>query len=64
MDASEILVAVMIAAAIAWLVWAELHSRRNRRASEKEASQKEERSTGPKPLDKPETQAGSRQVRV
>ena len=59
MDASEILVAVMIAAAIAWLVWAELHSRRNRRAS-----QKEERSAGPKPLDKPEPQAGSRQVRA
>ena len=57
MDASEILVAVMITAAIAWLVWAELHSRRNRRASQKQAE-----SAGPKAIERPETQAGSRQV--
>ena len=58
MDASEILVAV-IAAAVAWLVWAELHSRRNRRASQTHAE-----SAGSRSLDKPETQAGSRQVRA
>lgn len=57
MDASEILVAVMITAAIAWLVWAELHSRRNRRASQQQA-----KAAGPKAIEKPETQAGSRQV--
>jgi uncharacterized membrane protein YccC len=59
MDASEILVAIMITAAVAWLVWAELHSRRNRRASQKTVE-----SAGPKALDKPETQAGSRQARA
>ena len=57
MDASEILVAVMITAAIVWLVWAELHSRRNRRASQKQAE-----SAGPKAIETPGTKAGSRQV--
>ena len=57
MDASEILVAIMITAAIAWLVWAELHSRRNRRASQEKAN-----TTAPQGLEIAETQAGSRQV--
>jgi uncharacterized membrane protein YccC len=59
MDASEILVAVMVAAAVAWLVWAELHTRRNRRAS-----QKQEESAASKSSGKPEARAGSRQVRA
>lgn len=59
MDASEILVAVMIAAAVAWLVWAELQTRRNRRAS-----QEQEETAAAKSLNKPETRAGSRQVRA
>jgi hypothetical protein len=59
MEASEILVAVLITAAIAWLVWAELHSRRNRRAIQKRAEL-----AGPKAIDKPETHAESRQARA
>jgi len=35
MNAEEILVTVLVMAAVAWLVWAELHSRRNIAASQK-----------------------------
>jgi hypothetical protein len=59
MNAEQILVAILTLGAVAWLVWAELHSRRNRRASQKTVE-----SAGPKALDKPETQAGSRQARA
>ena len=55
MDASEILVAVMIAAAVAWLVWAELHTRRNR------ASDKQAESDRSKSLERPKTRDGYRQ---
>lgn len=59
MNAEEILVAVLVMAAVAWLVWAELHSRRNTAADKKElvsAALKEELNG--------EAQARSRQVRA
>lgn len=59
MNAEEILVAVLVMAAIAWLVWAELHSRRNTAADKKKSV-----SAAPKEELQDKTQARSRQVRA
>jgi hypothetical protein len=59
MSAEEILVTVLVMAAVAWLVWAELHSRRNGSASQKKLV-----SAAPKEDQKNEAQARSRQVRA
>ena len=59
MSAEEILVSVLVLAAVAWLVWAERHSRRNIGASEKKSV-----SPAPKEEQKSEAQARSRQVRA
>ena len=59
MNAEEILVAVLVLAAVAWLVWAELHSRRNTAAGKKKPV-----SAAPKEEQKSEAQAESRQVRA
>jgi hypothetical protein len=60
MNAEEILVTVLVMAAVAWLVWAELHSRRNIAASQK----KPVSVAPPKEEQKHEAQARSRQVRA
>lgn len=59
MSAEEILVTVLVMAAVAWLVWAERHSRRNSAASEQKPV-----SAAPKEERKSEEQAQSRQVRA
>ncbi len=38
MDASQILVAILMAFAIGWLIWAERHSRRNTAAEAEKAA--------------------------
>jgi hypothetical protein len=59
MEVEHILIAILSVAAIAWLVAAELNSRRNIAANQKEPV-----SAAPKAEQKSEAQAGSRQVRA
>jgi hypothetical protein len=58
MNAEQILVAALTVAAVGWLVWAELHSRRNRARGEQteSAALKEEKN--------PEAQTRSHQVKA
>jgi hypothetical protein len=58
MNAEQILVAILTLGAVAWLVWAELHSRRNRARGEQTGS------TAPEEEQKSEAQARSHQIQA
>jgi len=54
MDAANILVAVLTITAVGWLVWAELHSRRNQSSQVRQGTPEEADTDGPKEIRKSE----------